>query len=919
MKQLLLFVCLMPAAWAAPTPVDPAREACAAAIAQLQPLLHDAPESMRAELRLRLAELYVDEADFAHADAMATGSTGRDATEDAWLEKAVATYRTVLRDEPTWTRADETSFFLARTLSRLDRDDDALVELRRLLRGTPDSRFAPDAWLLVGETLFDRGDAPGALAAYARAASWKDFDKHSFAAYKLAWCQYNVGDVETAAQTMRAVAADPAWADEGMRDLVRFYADLDATERAWATFAPLGDRGLGLLADYGTALNTAGRSAEAADQWARVVAAAPTSPRVPDLLRRVAETRTGDDALAAWDRLAAVLAVDSPWSRANVTATDVRTAGLDAWRTGLRRAAVQWQTDGAKRGDRAMQARAQGAWDRVLAVAPDDLDAHYARAELEYATHRWLDAYADYETVVAGDPAGAHARFCAESAVFAAKQAGDDARFVAAVDTFAKLWPSDAKTPKMQYQAGYRLYQADRLDDAALRFRAVIAAVPGSADAEQAAQLLLDGYTLRKDWAGLAEAAEAFAADPRLGSASFRADVAGIAQNARFRQIEADHTRTGDDLTAARAALRYAATWPAGPNAELALHDAAIWFDGAGHVDDAVAARRTLVTGYPKSRFWVDDLGALAAGEEAVADFAAAASDAERFAVATSDPARKVDALRTAAVFRDALGDPARAVLDYEALLGTAPTAPVHLEVARLLGELGRKDEAVRHYRAVESGPATADERVWALAEHGRLLPAAERAALWKAAPATADSLGDAGRSALASIRRVALDDAYARLRAVRLDVAGTEVVRAAVVTKARTLQEVHADADAVLAVGSGPDGLRALTTLGDAYEDFADALDHAWVPPELSDAQVEIYRETLHDRAEEQRGHAVEVYREVLAQAYTLGTYDGFAPHALDRLVALAPSPGLGRGEVLPAVAFASSGSAEPGFARDP
>lgn len=92
-----------------------------------------------------------------------------------------------------------------------------------------------------GEAAMDEGDLPGATEAFRRIVEdAPDAPYAPFAAYKLAWCVYNAGDLRGAAVEMEralawleageAVGAD-VLAVEADKDLARFRAEIAAAER----------------------------------------------------------------------------------------------------------------------------------------------------------------------------------------------------------------------------------------------------------------------------------------------------------------------------------------------------------------------------------------------------------------------------------------------------------------------------------------------------------------------------------------------------------------------------------------------------------------------------------------------------------------------------------------------------------------
>jgi len=260
-----------------------------------------------AELTLRLADLYFEEATEARLreeeafqrrfdacvddpgcdpDGLAPDYSG----SDAWRERSVVAYRGVLARWPAWSRADEATYFLANALWELDRRGAAVKAFTRLVKRYPDSRWAPDAYVWIGEHWFEEGDPYKALIAYRKATAWPDARMYPLALYKVGWCYYNVGEYGEAIDSLRRLVALPEagrgaldlrMKDEALGDLVRFYADAGWIDDAWAYFEGLGRRDLMISTLERLAATTCeqGRFGDCATSYRRLIALAPTTAR----------------------------------------------------------------------------------------------------------------------------------------------------------------------------------------------------------------------------------------------------------------------------------------------------------------------------------------------------------------------------------------------------------------------------------------------------------------------------------------------------------------------------------------------------------------------------------------------------------------------------------------------------------------
>lgn len=118
--------------------------------------------------------------------------------------------------------------------------------MRYLLDSYPQSDYVPEAWLMVGERLFENAAFDKALAAYSKVDSFQGSRMRPYAKYKSAWTLYNLGRFDEAYRALVTTAdmtgAGSAWHalyKEVLRDLARFYSEVGKPEEALETFKKL--------------------------------------------------------------------------------------------------------------------------------------------------------------------------------------------------------------------------------------------------------------------------------------------------------------------------------------------------------------------------------------------------------------------------------------------------------------------------------------------------------------------------------------------------------------------------------------------------------------------------------------------------------------------------------------------------------
>jgi len=183
---------------------------------RLQEGLEGEPEGEpRREMILRLADLNYWEGRFFHVQE----------TDDdhilsrPWLEGAVELYTALLERYPRFSKGAKAMFFAGMASKDLGRDGTPFFKLTTKMY--PDSVYAPEAWIEIGDHAFDDDDQVFAsLVAYRKATRDRSSERYGYAMYKLAWCYYRVGDFGKATQTLEyAAATDSPVAEAAKRDL----------------------------------------------------------------------------------------------------------------------------------------------------------------------------------------------------------------------------------------------------------------------------------------------------------------------------------------------------------------------------------------------------------------------------------------------------------------------------------------------------------------------------------------------------------------------------------------------------------------------------------------------------------------------------------------------------------------------------
>lgn len=122
---------------------------------------------------------------------------------DGIRERNIKTLALLVKDHPRFQRMDEVLFSLGFSLEEMKQFDRARQVYHRLIKGFPQSKFIPNAYLSFAEYYFQQGDMRAAQQFYQKVTEIPpERNKvYGYAVYKQAWCKYNLEDYKGALQS----------------------------------------------------------------------------------------------------------------------------------------------------------------------------------------------------------------------------------------------------------------------------------------------------------------------------------------------------------------------------------------------------------------------------------------------------------------------------------------------------------------------------------------------------------------------------------------------------------------------------------------------------------------------------------------------------------------------------------------------
>lgn len=772
-------------------------------------------------------------------------------------------------------------------------------------------------------------------------------------------------------------AAKQQLQDEALRDLVRFFADAGDMDEAYRYFQKLGRQDLirSMLQRLAVLYTEQGKYELAIQTYRRLIAEDPNNAENPgyqeDIIQSYRRLGQRERVLDEIRRLRGEYGRSSAWWRSNAARPQAQADADATIEKALRKVATDFNEE-AREYEKKRHPRAKEAFEAAVAayrVYLEDYDQHPSAYAVHHDFGGLLDhlkrpdeAYFEYLKVVAMDPQGDLSKVCAGYAIEAAwkmvEQEGGkiqmksvqvtkdtppkpltdwEQRLIEAAGRYAELYDGDKKVEDAVYRSAFLLYSRFHFTEAAEQFRKVIARWPGSRNAELSANLILDALNIKEQWADLKTTSKAFYEQDGLGSKKFKNEMYEVYASSSFKVIEVAQDTSPDPDRTADALFAFYEEFPTYEKADLALNNAAKYFYDAGRVADSMRVRHILIDDPafgPKTRFYYNQIAALGYDYESIANIERAAYyydkllelyPAERKKIDKSKDDDKdeklarldeqaADALYSAALFREALGEDDAAIERYESLLTMFPEderrLDIKLSIGRIYEDAQRWSDAASLYEAfyTKNDGLAAEYAFFARLHHGRALfqqgEETKARKLYKDTVALYKKLladgGEPGAHTefVAEMMYKLLEPDAAAYAVLRIEngprgasrKVEDKAMKDSLQKKTKSLVEIEKAYAEIIETGAGAWGLAAVVALGRAYENMGTTLTESSCPSYLTADQCDIYKMTLEDRAYVQQEKAVAAYQLALEKSFDLKLYNDNTAYATRRLGQLRP-----------------------------
>lgn len=611
--------------------------------------------SNRGELWLRLAELYVEKADTVDRRKQdefdkklkdfQSGKTkvkpALDLTEaKEYNKKAIQLYDWFLRDFPNDPKVSQALFFLGYNNYELGNNEAGAKYYDLLTSKFPTSQFSGEAHFAIAEGFFEAEKWSNSYKEYSYLIKDNKHNLHAIAMYKAAWCLFRIGKTEEAIKYLDYIVKSSRQAkkngtvsgkkintvrleNESINDLVVFFADLGDSRRAITYFKNLNTKeskdAIEKLAYY---YSNKGNYTAARDVFRYLIAQDPNSKKSFEYQYQIVQnyfyTKNSLDFKSELYKWITNYNRKSTWYNVNINDQSTIKNSDQLREKALRNYILQQhQTAQNSRAAYSRQTADEGykLYFQEFADSPKAGDMHFFYGELLYDLGQYGDASTEYAAVVNNSPNNQYVEKASQNILLALektlpkdedlqKRVGNSVepitldekvnKFITVSLWYLQKYPKSERAAEIKFRIGRLYYLSNNFDQAEKQFREIVQLYPKTKFSEYSANLLLDIYSLKKDYAGLEKVGSELLAISSISNAKIGADIRGVLEKASFKK--------GQDLEIERKYLESANQFQAfsiqNPGSELAAiayFNAAINFERSRKNKEAIVNYKKLL------------------------------------------------------------------------------------------------------------------------------------------------------------------------------------------------------------------------------------------------------------------------------------------------------------------------------------
>lgn len=901
----------------------------------------------RGELWLRLAEVYVEKAALIDGRSQDEYDAKLKAYREGKIKikpildqsnareynrKAIRLYEWFEKDFPRDPKMSQALFFLGYNYFELGNTKKGVSYYSQLNKQFPSSPFVGESHFALGEYYFENDKWADSYREYAHLIKSQGHRLHTFALYKGAWCLYRLGEyqkglkyLETIIRRSRDQAAGKGdnrsrLESEALRDIVVFYAAQGKPNEAANYFHNLldSDDVFPLVDKLAYYYSDKGEKEAARQLFKQLIAEKPGAAKAFEYQYQIVQnyfysknSPLFKDELYRWVK---DYGPESAWGSGNQDNKTLMENSYKLRETTLRNWILQQhQTAQNSRAphSRALAADGYELYLREFAQSSYAVDMHFYYGELLYDIGKFDLASQQYRLVVDAGPkskfydkAGVNLIHAAEKSIPSdqelQKRVGESVeafaldprveRFIKAAQWHLEKFPNSDKNPEVKFRIGRLYYLHNQFDEANKYFSDVVKNHPKSKFSIYSANLMLDIFNLKKDYAGLEKAGGELLAVPSIAGSKTGQEIRGVLEKANFKKAQDLEV----DKKYGESAAQFESFAKQNPRSELAVtawFNAGVNYERANRGTLAVRSYGSVLSSSspegktlkPKARRLLaklyQDSGQF---EEAARLYAEAAKESPQGPLTANF-------IYNAALMNELVGKPSQAIGLYLEYRKMVKKNSERLEATYAVAEIYRRGEnasatiqTFKDYLDLNpsSGQKVVEAHYWIWYNSNRLHR--RDADEWKEKTLAvqrrlARSDKSVGSHFAAQIKLGEASRALESYKRIEIP-AAPEKQKKAVDRKVESLGQLTKLLNEVAKFESAEEVVSSLAILGEANLHMAQAIVNSPLPPGLNAEEKKVYGEGMAKFSEPFMTKAKEAFKAAVERGYELEVYgDGF------------------------------------------
>ncbi len=870
----------------------------------------------RGELWLRLGELYVekakllsfrahDEYDKKIQEWDAKGQKGARPRFDSaqgkeFNRKAIELYNWYVKDFPNSNKTDQALFFLGYNYFEINQPTRGTEFYEELTRRFSKSKYVTESHFALAEYYFDNDDWKKALINYRNVIGDKQSRVYPFALYKMAWCNYRLGQVNLAIQTMEQVisfskrqARLGAKGDkqvnkirlskEAYNDLILYFVDVRSFKDAREYFGRIGGEKIlfPTLEKLAYIYSDRGQREAARYIFRQLLEINPMAPKAFDYQYQIVlnywsagNRKTFRQELYDW---VVDYGKDSDWAKENKD----RLAESDALREKtLREYVLQLHQTAQKTATLMTQKQAKSGYELYISQFPKmemigDMRFYYG--DLLFDMNLFEDASEQLRWVIRHAPKNANYKTALLNNILAIerllpkeqdlmKMRGDtlqafplterEKEFEGNAILFFNQFAKDPQMIEIKFRLGRMYYNHNDFDRALVVFKEIVKDHPTSNVAVFSANLILDIYNLRKDYDNLAKAGNQFLTTQGLNTKLIDLDVKNVVEKAKFKKAE-DLEVNKDYIGSAKEFETFIKDYPTSKLVPTAQYNAAINYERGGQVLSAIRLYSGVLSksGPEAEKVKKESRRLLGGLYNKTGQLRKAATEFERYAHDYPTDPLSTNLLYNAAVIWGAQQSFSRAITDYEKHIATTKKADSRLAAVYNMAELneqrGSISKANQLFEQYLVSGATDHQKIvethFRIAKNYKRLGQIPKYEEWlRKTISVQRRLGSkVGAREAAEAKFTFTAKLYDDIRSIKIS--GTPQNQAAnLKRKLAVIDQLNKELAQIITLDVGDYIVAALATLGLSYENLANSIYRAPIPGGLTVEEKKEYLEKV-------------------------------------------------------------------------